>query len=403
MDLLEQEISKSKKTGSSKKNIVLVLLILCIFVLIMLLAMITVLNNNQPIKEALFVNGEESQIKEGLIITDEVGTKYISLQLGGELLGYKYYNGEYGENEEDKNKCYLESNNEIIGFELDANNIYKIDINANIGRQKIELKNKVIKDSVGNLYVSLEEFAKVCNVVYNTSEEGKKIELATCDYIAQLYSESIKSDNKYTSIDNQYNNLKAIYFGMLIVSDGTNYGVVDGDLKTIIGTKYKSIVFNEYTKNFIALSNNKYGALSTDGKVIIEFKYDNLRLLNYKPLLYEVKQNNKYGVLDDKGNMIINTEYDRLGYNSSNEKESVLIIENINNKEDGMVVCQNGKFGVVSIETGETILNCELEKIYGKMLEEDKVKYYVQVQGYEYELEEYIKYVNTTTVNLPNE
>ena len=128
---------------------------------------LTVLNNNQPIKEALFVNGEESQIKEGLIITDEVGTKYISLQLGGELLGYKYYNGEYGENEEDKNKCYLESNNEIIGFELDANNIYKIDINANIGRQKIELKNKVIKDSVGNLYVSLEEFAKVCNVVYN--------------------------------------------------------------------------------------------------------------------------------------------------------------------------------------------------------------------------------------------
>ena len=403
MNLLEQEIIKDKKTSSSKKNIVLALLILCIIALIMLLAMISVLKSNEPLKEVLFVDGVESQIKEGLIITDDLGTKYISLQLGGELLKYKYYNGEYGENEEDKNKCYLQNNYEVIGLQVDSNKIYKIDLEDNIGKQEFTLSNKVKKDTTGSLYVTIEDFSKVFYVGINISEDGKQIQIKTCKHIAELQTENIKTDNKYTLVDSEYNNLKAIYYNLFVVSDGTNYGVVNADLETIIGTKYKSIVFNEYTKNFIALSNNKYGILSTDGKVIIEFKYDNLRLLNYKPLLYEVKQNNKYGVLDDKGNMIINTEYDRLGYNSNDENDSVLIIKNIDNKEDGMVVCKNGKYGVVSIETGETILECELEKIYSRTLEDDEtIKYYVQIKGYEYELEEYIRYVNTTTVNIPN-
>ena len=403
MNLLEQEIVKDKKTSSSKKNIVLALLILCIFVLIMLLAMISILKENQPVKESLLVDGLENQIKEGLIITDELGVKSISLELGGELLGYKYYNGEYGKNEEDRNKCYLENNYEVLGFQIDSNKIYKIDLEDNIGKQEIVLSNKVKKDDKGNLYVTIEDFSKAFYVGIDISEDSKQIQIKTCKHIAELQTQTIKADNKYTLIDTQYDNLKAIYHNMFVVSDGTNYGVVNADLETIIGTKYKSIVFNEYTKNFIALSNNKYGILSTDGKVIIEFKYDNLRLLNYDPLLYEVKQNNKYGVLDDKGNMIINAEYDRLGYNSNDENGSVLIIESINNKEDGMVVCKNGKYGVVSIETGETILNCELEKIYTKTLEDNEtIKYYVQIKGYEYELEEYIRYVNTTTVNIPN-
>ena len=404
MDLLEQEINKDKKTSSSKKNIVLVLLILCIFALIILLAMISVLKGNEPVKESLFVDGTESQIKEGLIITDELGTKYISLQLSGELLGYKYYNGEYGENEEDKTKCYLQNDYEVIGLQNDSNNIYKIDLEDNIGKQEYALSSKVVKDDKGRLYATIDDFSKAFCVEVSISEDGKQTQIKTCKYIADLQTEEIKIDNKYELIDSQYNNLKAIYYNMFVVSDGENYGVVDANLETIIGTKYKNIVFNEYTKNFIALGNNKYGALSTDGKVIIEFKYDNLRLLNYKPLLYEVKQNNKYGVLDDKGKILINAEYDKLGYNSNNESDTLLIIEDINNQEDGIVVCKNGEYGVVSIETGETILECKLEKIYSKTLEDGKItKYYVQIKGYEYELEEYIRYVNTTTVNLTNE
>lgn len=403
MNLLEQEISKEKKNFSSKKNVILVLLILCIFILIMLLAVITALKGKQPVQESLIVNGENKEKKKELIITDDQGITYISLELGGELIGQRYYNGEYGENDEDRQKCYLENSYEVVEFQADSDNIYKIDLENNVGRQKYKISNKVKKDEQGSLYIAIEDFSKALCVGVNMSEDGKQIEIKTSDYMAGLQIDTIKASNKYTLIDSKYNNLKAIYYNMYVVSDEKNYGVVDADLETIIGTKYKDIVFDEYTKSFIALSDEKYGVISADGKVIIGFKYDGLRLLNYEPLLYEINQNNKYGVLDDKGNMIINAEYDKLGYYSSNKEDSLLIIENINNKEDGIVVYKNGKYGVVSIETGETILNCELEKIYSKMLEEDKTKYYVQIQGYEYELEEYIKYVNTTTVNLPNE
>lgn len=402
MDLLEQEINKNKKTSSSKKNIVLVLLVLCVFALIMLLAMVTVLKGKQPVKESLLVDGLENQIKEGLIITDELGEKYISLELGAELFGYKYYNGEYGKNEEDKDKCYLQNDYEVIEFQIDTNKIYRIDLENNVGRQEYSLKNKVTKNSEGKLYTTFEDFSKACRVIYKVSDDGKQIQFATCEYLANSKTEDIKKDNKYTSIDTEYNNLKAIYYDMLIVSDGKNYGVVDSSLNTIIGTKYKSIVFDEYTQTFIAQSNNKYGVFSTEGKVNIEFKYDSISIISYSPLLYEVKQNNKYGVLDKNGDTVINIEYDKLGYNSNDENGSVLIIQNINNKEDGMVVYKDGKYGIVSIDTGEMMLACELEKIYTKTSDDDKITYYVQVKGYEYELAEYIKYVNTIIVNLPN-
>lgn len=399
MNLLDEEMNKSKAKSSSKKNMVLVLLILCIFILIILLAMISVLKGEQPVKEALFVNDVEITLNEGLLITDELGKKYISLQLGAELVGYKYYNGEYGKNEEDKEKCYLENNNEAIGFEINSDKIYKIELDSNIEKQELKLKNKVTKNNEGKLYISVEDFSSSLCILTNITEDGKQIQMRTTDYIAKLKEENIKMNNKYKSIDTQYKNLKTIYYNMFVVSDGTNYGVVDGDLETIIGTKYKNIVFDEYTQNFIGISGNKYGVLSKEGKVIIEFKYDALRILNYSPLLYEVKQNNKYGVLDKDGNMIINSEYDKLGYNSNNENGSVLIIENIKNKEDGMVVCQNGKYGLVSIDTGSVIVKCELEKIYTKTLEDKEIiNYYVQIQGYEYELEEYIEYINTVTV-----
>ena len=403
MDLLEQEINKNKKTSSSKKNIVLVLLIICIFALIMLLVMITALKGKEPVKDRLLVNGVENNLEEGLIISDEKGTKYISLEKGAELAGYKYFNGEYGKNEEDKDKCYFQNDYEAIDFQVNTNKIYKIELKTNIGRQEFELANKIIKNSENGLYATLEDFSKACNVGIKISEDGKQIEINTLDYLAQLYKKSLENNDKYKSIDDKYENLKAIYYGMLVVSDGTNYGVVDENLKTIIGTKYKSIVFNDYTKEFIGLSNNKYGILSSEGKVKVEFKYDSINIINYSPLFYEVKQNNKYGVLDKNGDIIIDIEYDKLGYNSNTEDGLLLIIKDIKNKEDGMIVYKDGKYGIVSINTGEMILNCELEKIYTKTSDNDQKVYYVQVQGNEYELEDYIKYLNTTIVNLTND
>ena len=404
MDILEQEINKNKKQPSNKKKMVLTLLIICIFILVILLALVTVLKGKGTVKKSFFVNGLEVELKDELIIEDEAGTKYISLEEGAELIGSRYFNGEYGKNEEDRNKCYIQNTNEAIGFELDSNKIYKVELSTNIEPQYFEMANNVIKSDNGKLYATIEDFSKACNVAVGISEDGNKIEMNTCDYLYEAYSTSIQEDNKYTSMSDDYNNKKAIYYGMLVVNDGANYGVIDTNKETVIGAKYKKITFNEFTQSFIAMSNNKYGVLSNEGKVKIEFKYDSIRIIKYSPLLYEVKQNNKYGVLNDKGEAIINIEYDSLGYKGNEENGSVLIIEGINSgKDDGMIVYKDGKYGIASIKTGDIILECELEKIYSKTSQDDKITYYVQIKGYDYTLEEYIKYVNTTVVNLPNQ
>lgn len=397
MDLLREETNENKNVYTKKKKVVIILLILCVLALIASLGGIFILKNRAPVKDRLFLNGKEITLQEGLIETDQSGNKYISLELGAELLGYKYFNGEYGKNQEDRKKCYIQNLHEVVEFQLDKNVIYKINLDTNKQLQKFVLNNKVINNNEGKLYVTLEDFSKACNLVLRVSQDRKQVEFNTCDYLAISYTENIKADNKYTAIDEQYSNLKAIYYGMIVVSDGTNYGVIDNNKERVISARYSNIIFDEYTQNFIAQSNNKYGVLSKD-KTIIDFKYDDIQILKYSPLLYQVKHNNKYGVLDETGTVIINTEYDMIGYNSNNQNESVLIIENVNNEEDGIVVCNNGKYGVVSIDTGKIVLNCDLEKIYAKTLNDDNVEYYVQIEGYEYELEEYIKYVNTTTV-----
>lgn len=402
MDLLGQEINNKKDSTSKKKKMVLISLIFCIIMLVILLAVISVLSKEQkPVSQKLIIDNTEVQLTEGLIVADEGGNKYISLESGAELIGYKFFNGEYGKNEEDKDKCYLQSSDEVIGFELDSNEVYKIVLDNNIEAQIYTIDKNIIKYN-DKLYIAINDFSKSCNLTM--SNDGGNINLKSNKFLSEEYLATIKEQNKYTSISNEYENLKAIYYGMLVVNDGKNYGVVDLNMSTIIGAKYSNIIFDEYTQNFIATSNNKCGVLSKKGTVEIDFKYDSIRIIKYSPLLYEVKQNNKYGVLDEDGNIIINTEYDKLGYNStSNDIGSVLIIEDIDNKEDGMVVCKNGKYGIINIKTGKVILNCELQRIYSKTSEDDEITYYVQTENQEeYLLEKYINDINTTVVNLQN-
>ncbi|MDO5555922.1 MAG: WG repeat-containing protein [Clostridia bacterium] len=399
MDLLEQENNNQKPLFSGKK-IVLMLLIFCIFVLIMLLVLLFVLPKGQTTKQKFSVNGAEIQPKEELIVTDETGNKYICLEDGAEVIGYRFFSGEYGKNEEDKDKCYLQNTNEIIGFELNSNEIYKTTLNSMVEPQYYKIKNTVEKQN-DKLYITLEDFSIAFNMQIKASENGNQIEINSCEYLAEQYTKTIEEQKKYTGLDKEYNNLKAIYYGMLVVNDGQNYGVVDTNMNRLISPRYSNITFDEYTQNFIAVSNNKYGVISKEGKIKVEFNYEDVKIINYSPLLYKVKQNNKYGILDETGNTIINVECDEIGYNGGSETDSVLIIKNIKpSNENAIVICKDKKYGLANIKTGKIIINCELEKIYSKTSQNDEITYYIQIKGSEYTLDEYIKYINTTVVTL---
>ena len=113
----------------------------------------------------------------------------------------------------------------------------------------------------------------------------------------------------------------------------------------------------------------------------------------------KVKLNNEYGVLDETGTTKVNIGYDKIGFNEqSNIMEAVCIIRNVSNNHDGIVVCKDNKYGIVDLETGKMIIKCEVDKIYSKTYDSEENKYYVEIKETEIDLQEYIEYINTTTV-----
>lgn len=390
MDLLGRE----PKPEVKGKKTVLMLLIISIILLILILVMIYALKGKKTKTLGLNINGQDVQIAENMLISNDQAT-YISLESLSSYLGYDYLRGGYLEYVEDANKCYLESKDQIIGFEANSNEIYKTVPDSNIDYEHYKLGNNIIQQN-GVLYIDLQDLNIACNVIYTFDEATYKISITTTENLKTSYAESF-SKSGYT-IDVSSNNKKAMAYNMVVVSKSGKMGVVDWNTKPIISNKYTSMEFNEFAQNFIVSDDNKYGVISKNGNVIIELKYDDINIINYSPLLYEVKLNNKFGVINQNGQMIVNMEYDRIGFASnSNTIQSALIIKDLDG-QDGIVVCKSGKYGIVSLKTGKLIIDCNVDKIYSKTSNRGVQTYYIELQNTEIELPRYIEYINTTTV-----
>lgn len=393
VDLLGQEQKEQQPKG---KKVVLTLLILSIILLLIIIVMLVALQGKQTKTLGLNVDGQDVQITESMLISDENGTNYISLKELSTLIGYNYLKGEYLQYTEDETKCYLESENEIVGFEADSNKIYKTSQGSETDYAYYDLNNKIIQSN-GILYIALEDLNVACNCSYNFSDQSYKIVINTVNQLSTDYSKYFTE--KGLTISDETINKKAIAYNMFVVSnESAKLGVYDSNLNNIIGNKYDTMEFNEFSQNFIISNDNKYGVISKDGKVVIGLNYESIRIINYSPILYEIKLNSKIGVVNEKGEIVANIEYDSIGVSDiSQGNGSKFIIENLDN-QNGLIVCKDSKYGIVNIETGQMIINCDVEKIYCKNENSEEKKYYVQVQNTEIELNQYIEYVNTTTV-----
>lgn len=415
MDLLGQQNNIPKPESKGKKT-VLTLLILSVVLLVVVIGLIYFLQVSQPKKQTLSVDTVTKDMIDGLIIYDaDTGKDYVSLNDIATLIGYQYLRGEYKEYREISTKGYLQSTNQIIGFESGSNKIYKTTPNVNIDFQYFDIKNKVIQNN-DKLYIALEDFATACDAIIKYSSDKNKIDIFTANYLIENdYGKMVIDEGTYKYVDKDYENQKALMHNMLVVGtsekkDGEDntYGVISTDMKQIITPKFKEIKYDEYTKNFIVKgSDNGYGVVSGDGKeVIVEVKYDSVRIINYNPVLYEVELNNKYGVINKEGKLIANIEYDKLGYDSENkEYNSTLVIKNCYENKDGLVVYKNYGYGIIDIETGREIAppTKEVSKIYSKTNEKGENEYFVEFKGKEYDLSVYIEYVNTIPVNVKSD
>ncbi len=404
MDLLEQEYGNNNSNKSSKKKSVLTALMISIFLLIIAITALYLLpKNTSPKKETLIVNGVAVEISQNMILSDDAGNKYISIKELTSDIGYQYFNGEYGKTTEDKEKCYVNNSDYIVGFKADSNEIYKTTVDSITDYQYFKLDNK-IETYNNSLYINIKDINFALNIIaaYNTEKNQTVIE--TPAYIVEKLQKEY-TDNKDTkTIDTNINNENAIVYNLLVISENGKWGVLNYSDKneTIIGNKYTSLSFDEYTGNFIASNNNKYGIISKNGSKVIDIKYDEISIINYNPVLYKIKNNNKYGVIDKDGNEVVPIEYDKIGYAGStkNNANATIVIKNLKNNKNGIVVNKSGKYGLINISNGEIIFECLLDAIYGKDTENDEIGYYVVYNEKEYTLDTYLDYVNTKTVNV---
>lgn len=398
----EDVVVEEKK--SNKKQMVLMMLIISIFLLVITIVISSALPSNETIQLTLTIDNSNRDIVENLLVSDDQGITYISLSKLAPMIGYKYLQGGYLEFTEDATKCYLENDYQIIGFEANTNKIFKTKQDSQIEYQYYEL-GKNIMQSGADLYISLDDLNIGCNVVFNYSQDTNNINIETPTYIAQKHNETFKDSTEYSKVSEEFDNQKAVSYDMIVITDKSGkVGVVKGDFSTLISAKYSSMLFDEYTQNFIVSNNEKYGVISKQGKLIIELKYDSIKIIGYEPILYQVGYNNKYGVIDAEGNILIDLEYDSLGYprNKLISANPTLIIKDVNKEGDGIVVKNDNRYGVVSLATGKIIGACELDAIYSKTDELGQNSYYIRLEDKEYTLKEYIDIRNTVEVNLSN-
>lgn len=400
--LLDQEVKKQEPKG---KKIILLLLILSIMLLIFAIVAMAALAGKQTKPLTLSVNGTNMAIENNLLITNESGVNYISLpQIAKFQLGYEYISGGYLEYTESETKGYLESANQIIQFEAGNNVIYKTEPNTSVDYEEFKLQNNIIQAN-NALYIALDDLAVGLNIVYTYSQQNNKISLNTADNLIKSHQEALTEDSQIKSISDEFNNKKAVCYDMLVVSnENEKWGVINRtDNSSIITNKYSSIEFIESAGVFIVSDNGKYGVISKEPgkKPILDLNYEEVNIINNEPLFYQVKLAGKYGIINAKGQPVINNLYDSMGYNTeATTEQSVLVIKDFGkDKVNALVVCREGKYGLVNLDNGATIIDCNLDKIYAKNENSEK-KYYIQLQEKQMPLDQYIAQINTTTVNV---
>ena len=399
MDILQQEVNKNNNENNSKKKKILNLLIICVVLLVLAIIGRTIIKS-QPVKKELTieVDGQNVPIEQNLLINSE-GKQYISLEKISKYINYSYTRGGYLEYAENDNKCYLEGTNQIIGFEADSKKIYKTNKNSQTDYMYFSLKNNILKND-NQLYISLDDLNVGLNVVYSFIEEDNIISIETCEYIIDKNQEAF-AEKSFSISKSDFKNNKAICYGLLVVTEQPKgeVGVIDFNMINLIGCKYSTIEFDEYSQNFIASKDGKYGIISKEGNPVVELIYDGIEIINYSPLLYKVKNNNQYGVIDKNGKQIVNIDYKDIGIKNQTDGGKIIIIEDAVDDEDVIVVSKDGKYGLVDLKTQREIVDCVIDNIYYTK-EDDNKQYYVQINNQEAKLDEYINYVKTLIVNL---
>lgn len=273
--------------------------------------------------------------------------------------------GEYKISSEDTSKMYVEAKNgtETTSFFLNSATISKIAPDSTEDYDNIEITAPVIAVN-DKLYINVDGFMHGFNSTITYNKETNAIAIQTLPYLVEYYKNNITRFG-YDTFSEEFENQKAIIFGMLVASKESTkkVGVINTQTgNEIISPRYNKLKFMESSKEFIVTnSSEKVGIVYGTGATKIDALYDEIKILDKKLGYYIVKSNSKYGVINSDGETVIHIEYDNIGadltkFSSDKIKNQYLLYDKV------IPVCTNKKWRLFGIN-GKRITNDEYDDL----------------------------------------
>lgn len=392
MNLEESDafVEEMEKTDRKKKN-VLMTIISCGVIVVILLVLIVFLTAEDAKRFKLYIDGNKISDYSAIILNQNANVEntepkyYVNIEQLAKILGYSYQKGEYKSYTEDPNSCYIRTPYEIVSMKADSKsftkyilnntttdeeedeekteeeetegqNKVKVVVSSKNETQKIFYVDEAIQSINDILYAPISVIPEIFNVQLDVSEKNR-VKIYSLDNLINNYASRIATKYKYSTVSNTYENFTAMADDMLVVGDGSNYGVVSISTgKEIISLKYEDIVYMQNTKEFRVSAEGSVGVVSNEGKTIIKpTEYDDITVLDELKKLYLVEKNGKYGVIDHNGENIIFCEYDSIGienteiYEDQNVRNYNLLFENC------IPVEVDSKYGLMDLEGNEIL------------------------------------------------
>lgn len=353
MQIRGGKLEYDNKPKNSKISKLILTFIILIFILI--IAIICTILYIKTTAFKAYVDGVSVNMPEDIIMIDENTNKvYVNIKKIAEYVGYDAHNGEYKLYTEDTNKCWVDCKEETASFYLNSNKISKVVPDTTKDYEDYTISDPVISKN-GELYASTEGIGVGFNITIKYDAESNRLDISTLPSLVKYYN-TILTGYGYEGISEEFNNQKAILYNLFVVKKENGlYGVVDSNNNEIIGSRYKSMEFNESAGEFyVSDSTDKLGIVTVKGVTKIAPLYDSIMLIDKQNGLYLVKSNNKYGVLNAKGETVIYLEYDDIGVDTTKFptdtiKNQYILFESV------IPVCQNKKWGLFNINGTQVI------------------------------------------------
>ena len=319
MNLVKEDLDKENEKTKKMAKIVLILIILLTSIVLCVGAYTMYLGSTGL---EIYLNSSNANDLEGKMLLKEDKSIYLSIRYLAEKVGYKTYSGESKSKSEDPNKCYIETESEIIDFVVNSNKIEKTSLLQTENKYKYENLKYPIEYINEEMYINAEDLQSAMRITFQYDQQQNKIQMYTISKLVEIYAKKVISYG-YTEISkNPLNNI-SIFDNVLIVNKEEKVGAIQLETgKEILETKYDDVVYLEETKEFLVTADEKKGIISKEGKTVIGLKYEDIMILSKKEGIYIVKEDGKYGLANIKGTQILYPKYEKIGIDISDFKEN---------------------------------------------------------------------------------